>query len=117
VERHTSVSADPFLADLPAGEYEITIEQGKEYIPHSERISVAEKPLSLRFLLTRWSNVAERGWYSGDTHVHRSMDELPVAMVAEDLNVALPLNYWVTKSHTPPSEGIKTHQTKWVPSW
>ncbi len=107
VERHTSVSPHPFTVDLEPGEYEITIEQGKEYLPHQERITLADKPLSLKFLLRRWSQVAERGWFSGDTHVHRTMDDLPVAMLAEDLNVALPLNYWVTKSHTPPSAGDK----------
>jgi hypothetical protein len=107
VERHTSVSAHPFVAELEAGEYDITIEQGKEYIPHRGRITVADKPLSQKFLLRRWSRVAERGWYSGDTHVHRTMEDLPVAMLAEDLNVALPLSYWVTKSHTPPSAGDK----------
>lgn len=107
VERHTSVSAHAFIAELPAGEYEITIEQGKEYIPLSRKITVKDFNLGVRFLLNRWSQVAKEGWYSGDTHVHRTMDELPVAMLAEDLNVALPLNYWVTKSHTPPSSGDK----------
>lgn len=107
-ERHTSVSAHPFLTELEPGEYDITIEQGKEYIPNHERITVGDKPFSLKFMLRRWSRVAERGWYSGDTHVHRTMEDLPVAMLAEDLNVALPLNYWVTKSHTPPSAGDKS---------
>ena len=105
VERHTSVSADPFRVELPRGEYQITIEQGKEYIPLKRKIVVDEKPLSLTFSLERWSRVADDGWYSGDTHVHRTMEDLPVAMLAEDLNVALPLNYWVTRSHTPPSSG------------
>ena len=107
VERHTSVSAHPFRAKLPPGEFEITIEQGKEYIPLKRKIVVNEKPLSLTLSLHRWSRVADDGWYSGDTHVHRTMEELPVAMLAEDLNVALPLNYWVTQSHKPPSSGDK----------
>ena len=107
VERHTSVSAHAFIAELPAGEYEITIEQGKEYVPLSRKITVKDSDQSHAFLLTRWSQVAKEGWYSGDTHVHRTMEELPVAMLAEDINVALPLNYWVTKSHTPPSAGDK----------
>ena len=49
--------------------------------------------------------MSQRGWYSGDTHVHRTIDELPNVMLAEDVNVALPLTYWVTKSDTPPSRG------------
>ena len=35
--------------------------------------------------------MAARGWYSGDTHTHRTLDELPNVMLAEDLNVAFPL--------------------------
>jgi hypothetical protein len=51
--------------------------------------------------------MAERGWFSGDTHVHRTLEELPTAMLADDLNVALPLTYWVTKSDTSPDLGDK----------
>jgi hypothetical protein len=52
-------------------------------------------------------NMAARGWFSGDTHVHRSLDELPNLVLAEDLNVAFPLSYWVTKGFAPPSAGDK----------
>ena len=48
--------------------------------------------------------MAAAGWYSGDTHVHRTMDELPNLLLAEDLNVALPLTYWVTKAYTSPEQ-------------
>ena len=51
--------------------------------------------------------MAQHGWYSGETHVHRSVSELPTLIVAEDLNVALPLTYWVTEAGTPPSQGDK----------
>src|SRR5437867_3708375 len=42
------------------------------------------------------------GWYSGDTHVHRPLEELPNVMLAEDLNVTFPLLYWVTEAFTSP---------------
>ncbi len=51
--------------------------------------------------------MADAGWYSGDTHVHRTLEELPNLLLAEDLNVALPLSYWVTRSHTAPTRGDK----------
>jgi len=47
--------------------------------------------------------MAARGWYSGDTHVHRALDELPNVLLAEDLNVALPLSYWVRDSGVAPT--------------
>lgn len=107
VEMHTALSAHSFEAELPPGKYTLTVERGKEYLPAEQTVEVAEKPLSVEIKLHRWIDMAGRGWYSGDTHVHRSMDELPTAMLADDLNVALPLTYWVTKSDTPPAQGDK----------
>ncbi len=101
-EVHTTLSADPFVANLPAGEYIFRVERGKEYIPVVKQVSIGDEPLQLEFELRRWINMAERGWYSGDTHVHRPIVELPNVILAEDLNVALPLTYWVTKSDTHP---------------
>ncbi|MGE3822134.1 MAG: CehA/McbA family metallohydrolase, partial [Isosphaeraceae bacterium] len=54
--------------------------------------------------LRRWIDMADRGWYSGDTHTHRSLDELPNVMRAEDLNVAFPLLDWVREAFVPPVE-------------
>ena len=52
--------------------------------------------------LDRWINMQERGWYSGDTHVHREIADLPNLQLAEDLNVALPLTYWVREFRSKP---------------
>ena len=42
-----------------------------------------------RSLLTRWSSLADRGWYSGDIHIHHiSPKTCRVEMEAEDLDVA-----------------------------
>jgi hypothetical protein len=51
--------------------------------------------------------MAGRDWFSGDTHVHRPLADLPNVMLAEDLNVAFPLTYWVTKAFAPPAQGDK----------
>lgn len=111
VERHTTLSAHPFQTELPPGEYRFTAERGKEYHTATKTIRVGPagdgKPQTVVLRLTRWIDAAGRGWYSGDTHVHRSLEELPNVLLAEDLNVALPLTHWVTKSHTPPTQGDK----------
>lgn len=107
VEMHTALSAHAFVAELPPGRYKLTVERGKEYLPHEETVEIGEQPVRVEIRLKRWINMADLGWYSGDTHVHRSLDELPTAMLADDLNVAFPLTYWVTKSDTPPSQGDK----------
>jgi len=107
IEMHTALSAHPFEAELPPGKYTLTVERGKEYLPAEQTVEIGDKPATVEIKLHRWINMAERGWFSGDTHVHRPVDELPTAMLADDLNVALPLTYWVTKSDTPPAQGDK----------
>src|SRR5262245_42908283 len=34
VEMHTALSAHPFTVELPLGKYKLTVERGKEYLPH-----------------------------------------------------------------------------------
>lgn len=107
-EMHTSLSPHPFVAELPSGKYTLHFERGKEYLPATETVTLDKEPVNVTIKLRRWINMAERGWYSGETHVHRSPDELPTVMLAEGLNVAFPLTYWVTKAFTPPASGDKT---------
>ena len=107
-ERHTTVSAHPFIANLAPGTYTLTVERGKEYHTAVADVTVGEDPVERTIELRRWIDMQARGWYSGDTHVHRSLDELPNVMLAEDLNVALPLSYWVRDAYTPPSQGDKS---------
>jgi hypothetical protein len=107
VEIHTALTAHPFAVELPPGKYTLTIERGKEYHPLTEMVTVGDKPLDMQFKLRRWIDVAGRGWYSGDTHVHRTLEELPPVVLAEDLNVAFPLIYWVTEAFVSPLKGTR----------
>jgi hypothetical protein len=103
-EVHTTLSAHPFRLDLPPGEFTLRVERGKEYVPLVQRLEVGTEPVSLELALTKWIDMAQRGWYSGDTHVHRPLDELPNVLLAEDLNVALPLTYWVRSAGEAPAD-------------
>lgn len=110
-EVHTSVSAHPFHADLSPGRYTLTVERGKEYLPATRTVQVPNEttaPLTIR--LKRWVDMAERGWYSGETHVHRPVDELPTLQLAEDLNVAFPLTAWVTDTEHAPATHNKNRR-------
>ena len=102
VELHTTVSAHPFRADLEPGTYTFTIERGKEYAPLVEVVEIDEEPVEHTFALRRWVNMADLGWYSGETHVHRRVEELPNVMLAEDLNVAFPVTFWTINAGTSP---------------
>jgi len=105
VEMHTTLSAHPFLADVPAGRYTLRAERGKECLPAERTVEVAGDPVKVKLALKRWIDMSAAGWYSGDTHVHRTVAELRNLLPAEDLNIALPLTYWVTVSHRSPLTG------------
>jgi len=111
IEMHTTLSAHPFTIHLPAGTYTITVERGKEYHPATRTVIVKEGTQNLTVELNRWIDMASRGWYSGDTHVHRTMEELPNVMLAEDLNVTFPLLHWVTAAFAAPSASDKSAKT------
>ena len=102
VEKHTTVSAHPFRIDLEPGEYEVSVARGKEYLPLTEKVIVVDQPLHKTFRMRRWINMAERGWYSGETHVHRRLEELPNVLLAEDLNVAFPVTFWTVNAYEAP---------------
>ncbi|MEQ1828506.1 MAG: CehA/McbA family metallohydrolase [Pirellula sp.] len=108
IERHTTVSAHVAEVRLPPGKYQITAERGKVYRSTTQTLDVGDSDLDVNIPLVCWFDPESLGWYSGDTHIHRSVDELKNVVLAEDLNVAMPLSYWVTRSHTPPANGDKS---------
>lgn len=107
IEMHTTLSAHPFELVTKPGPVTVTIERGKEYFTLTNRLNLKPGENKLQFQLKRWVNMADRGWFSGDTHVHRNLDELPNLMLAEDLNVTFPLVYWVTRAFAAPTAGNK----------
>ena len=103
VEMHTTLSAHPFRVELLPGRYTFTIERGKEYFPETREVVVESGLPKLTFRLRRWVNMSEQGWFSGDTHNHRDPPDLPNVMLAEDVNVGLPMVDWTTASTVAPS--------------
>jgi hypothetical protein len=61
-----------FSIQLPAGDWRIAIEHGNEYIPIVDTLKfvAGKKSLSKTYVLKRWINLPQRGWWSGDVHVH-----------------------------------------------
>lgn len=103
-EIHTAVSAHSFFIDLDPGRYQLVVERGKEFIPLviNFELSGKEKVKKIDLPIHRWINMAKKGWYSGDTHVHLPWNELELPLMAEDLNVGLPLSYWNWENLTEP---------------
>lgn len=105
LEQHVTLSAHPFEVELPAGTYTVTVERGKEYVPISKEVVIDQQPVDIKLPIHRWINMAKLGWYSGDIHVHRPLSEMPNLVMAEDLNVVMPLSHWVTVADTGPITG------------
>ena len=100
---------------LPPGEYDVTVSRGPEYIVRTTQLIVPAGVVSHKaeFRLERWIHPLQRGWYSGDHHVHaagcKHYDSptegvSPVDMlrhiVGEDLNVGCVLSWgpcWYTQ--------------------
>lgn len=117
-EIHTTLSNHPFRIDLKPGKYWLTVEHGKEYLSETIQFNIVDRPVKKTIRLRRWVDMSARGWYSGEVHLHRKLVELPTVMQAEDLNVALPLTYWVTDSLETPARhnrsGERSPQAKLI---
>ena len=73
---------------LPRGEVIVDAARGYEYEPLRTKIEIAPGQQELELRLKRWINMNERGWYSGDSHVHfLSTQGSHFESQAEDLNV------------------------------
>ena len=93
-DNHFTVDGQ-FNISLPNGKFSILIEKGKEYRPVSGELVIQKNAdHHIDCELARWINMAERGWYSGDLHIHRPIDNMAHLIKAEDLNVAPDITVW-----------------------
>ena len=60
-----------FMLDVPAGPLELEVMKGFEYQPVSRTVEIEEgNTTAVALTLSRMTDMRERGWYSGSTHVH-----------------------------------------------
>jgi len=92
---------------LPPGEYDVTYWRGPEYVIQKRKIQVpAAASHKEAFRLKRWINLAARGWFSGDHHVHAAgcahyespaegvqPQDMMRHIMGEDLNVGCVLSW------------------------
>ena len=85
--------------NLPVGLYSYAVERGPEHerLTGSVRIA-ADRNTQLMLTLKRISNLNRQGWYSGDLHIHRPYQDVPLLMQAEDLNVGPVITWWNRKN-------------------
>ena len=83
-----------YEARVPAGTYELVVTRGIEYRVHHAEIEVRPDETSVvPVALERYVNQPDRGWYSGDAHIHIQRDVTRdentwTQVAAEDVHVA-----------------------------
>jgi hypothetical protein len=84
---------------LAAGNYSYEIERGPEYSRSAGTITVKENaPASLKVELERLADLPAEGYWPGELHVHRSLDDIELLMRAEDLHVAPVITWWNSRN-------------------
>ena len=66
------------------------------------------EPVTVDVTLARIANLRSEGWYSGDMHVHRPVNEIERLMMAEDLDFAPVIGWW----NTPAKNAASMEQTE-----
>jgi predicted RecA/RadA family phage recombinase len=82
-----------FTVTLPAGDYQVDVTKGYEFI--RQRLQVSVRPgasMDRRVELRRWIDMPARGWYSSDDHIHLRRSPREDALIlrwvaAEDIHV------------------------------
>jgi hypothetical protein len=84
--------------DVPPGRYTVIAEHGLEYERGEKSVEVAASPAQVEVQLKPWVRMCQQGWYSGDMHLHRPLeDSVPVAL-AEDVNLNVAFTMWNKKN-------------------
>lgn len=94
---------------LAVGTYRYEIERGPEFRTVRGAFEVARRgDKSLRLHIERIADLASQGWYSGDLHIHRRPQDMPLLASAEDLDVAPVITWW----NSPSSAALVSTKTK-----
>jgi hypothetical protein len=97
--------------ELPAGRFRFEVERGPEFRSKTGELNVLSgQESTLAVDLGRITDLKSDGWWSGELHVHRLIEDVPLLMRAEDLHVA-PIMTWWNKTNlwagrSPPAERV-----------
>ncbi len=109
---------DHFVCDgntrmsLENGRYSYTVERGPEFKSASGEFQLSTDSTNIAVRLKRIANLASEGYWSGETHVHRDLQDVELLMRAEDLHVTQVITWWNARTTQAPAEAIKTFDNK-----
>ncbi len=87
------------VLDLPPGRYTFEMDRGPEYQLRSGHFLVQRGATDNKEVtMHRFVDMKQEGWWSGDLHIHRPPEDVPVLMLAEDLHVAPIITWWNDKN-------------------
>jgi hypothetical protein len=78
---------------LPVGTYQLVVSKGPEYAVMQKTIEIsADIGTAIAVPLSRWIDMPDKGWYSGDGHVHMARTandnaSISAVMRAEDIHI------------------------------
>jgi len=97
--------------ELEPGTYQYEIERGPEYTRASGSFTLADAPHPVEVKLERVADLARKGWFSGDLHVHRPAEDAELLMRAEDLHVGEFVTWW-NDQPAPVATGLRAQVRK-----
>jgi hypothetical protein len=82
--------------EVRPGLYRYTLSRGPEYEPVQRELKITNNspPIVVRHHLRRLTDLSQEGWWSGETHLHRGPEQVPLLMQAEDLHIACDTTWW-----------------------
>lgn len=87
-ESHSVIDGSAAV-ELAPGRYTVRAEKGPEFRSAEQAVELAAGDARRVALeISRRHDMNARGWYSGDLHIHRAAEEMPLLARAEELNVA-----------------------------
>ncbi len=87
------------VLSLPTGNYTFEMEHGPEYRVMSGHFQIDNGASDNKeVVLSRFINMKEAGWWSGDLHIHRDLKDIETLIRAEDLHIAPVITWWNDKN-------------------
>ncbi len=84
---------------LRKGNYTFEMECGPEYLRRSGYFTMKRFGNDVKTVdMKRFANLADEGWWSGDLHIHRPIEDIELLMRADDLHVAPVITWWNKKN-------------------
>lgn len=85
--------------ELPPGQYKFEMERGPEYRIRTGNFDMKSgADDSTQVDMVRIADLKKEGWWSGDLHIHRPLEDVELLMQAEDLHVGPVITWWNNKN-------------------